>query len=45
MSVVQSDEHRALALQAALESFVLLKNEPKEGLPIRGPVPSLCVSR
>ena len=43
MSVVQSEEHRALALQAALESFVLLKNIPNEGLPMENVVNTACV--
>ena len=31
---IQSPAHRALSLQAALESIVLLKNSEKNGLPI-----------
>lgn len=35
LSVIQSEEHRAISLKAAMKSFVLLKN--KDGfLPIKG---------
>ena len=44
MSVVQSEEHRNIALEAALETVVLLKNTKEKGLPITKPVKSACVS-
>lgn len=40
---VQSDAHRALSLRAALESFVLLKNDREKGLPLKSPTQSACV--
>eukprot|EP00731_Ephydatia_muelleri_P029897 Em0021g420a len=43
MNPYTTDEHRALALQAALESIVLLKNTPLTGLPIENEVDTACV--
>ena len=40
---VQSDAHRRLSLRAALESFVLLKNDKERGLPIKSPKQTACV--
>ena len=42
MSVVQSAEHRALAVKAAQMSFTLLKNDGN-ALPLKGTVPKLAV--
>ena len=42
LSVIQSQEHRALSLKAALESMVLLKNNKTNGLPL-GTVDNACV--
>lgn len=41
-SVIQSPEHRDLAIRAAMESFVLLKNRD-DLLPLKGPVDRLAV--
>ena len=42
--IIQSDAHRELALTAAQESLVLLKNaDPPRGLPL-GAVDTACVS-
>ena len=43
LSVVQSPVHRMLALKAALQSMVLLKNDEIGGLPL-GTVEKACVS-
>ena len=40
---VQSDGHRKLSLQAALESFVLLKNDKARGLPLTTPAQTACI--
>jgi len=42
---VQSQAHIALALDAALESIVLLKNSKEKGLPISYSTKSVCVSQ
>ena len=42
MSVVQSKEHRALAIKAAVMSFVLLKND-NNTLPLKTPLSSAAV--
>jgi beta-glucosidase len=42
MSVVQSDAHRDLALQAAIKSFVLLKNDANV-LPLQAPIGKIAV--
>jgi len=42
---VQSQAHIALALDAALESIVLLKNSKEKGLPISYSAKSVCVSQ
>ena len=41
---IQSKEHRELALEAAIQSMVLLKNDPSNGLPITSPYKKACVS-
>ena len=42
-SVIQSEEHRELAIKAAMRSFVLLKND-KNILPLKSKVSNLAVS-
>ena len=43
-SVIQSEEHRELAIKAAMRSFVLLKND-KNILPLKSKVSNLAVSQ
>ena len=43
-SVIQSEEHRELAIKAAMRSFVLLKND-KTILPLKTKVQNLAVSK
>ena len=40
---VQSSAHRKLSLRAALESFVLLKNDKVAGLPLTTPARTACI--
>ena len=42
-SVIQSEEHRELAIKAAMRSFVLLKND-KNILPLKSKVSNLAVT-
>ena len=42
-SVIQSEEHRELAIKAAMRLFVLLKND-KNILPLKSKVSNLAVS-
>ena len=42
-SAIQSEEHRELAIKAAMRSFVLLKND-KNILPLKSKVSNLAVS-
>ncbi len=42
---IQSKDHRELALEAAIQSMVLLKNDPSNGLPITLPYKKACVSQ
>ena len=41
---IQSKDHIELALEAAIESMVLLKNDPEKGLPTTSPYKKACVS-
>ena len=41
---IQSKDHRELALEAAIKSVVLLKNDLHNGLPILAPYKKACVS-
>lgn len=41
---IQSKEHIQLAHDMAVQSMVLLKNDPKNGLPIISPYKKACVS-
>ena len=41
---IQSKDHIELALEAAIQSMVLLKNDPNNGLPITSPYKKACVS-
>ena len=41
---IQSKDHRELALEAAIKSMVLLKNDLHNGLPILAPYKKACVS-
>ena len=42
MSVVQSEKHRELAVEAALQTFVLLKND-NNLLPMKAPISKIAV--
>ena len=44
LDFIQSKEHRDLALEAATQSMVLLKNDPSNGLPITSLYKKACVS-
>ena len=41
---IQSKDHIELAIEAAIQSMVLLKNDPSNGLPITSPYKKACVS-
>ena len=41
---IQSKDHIELTLEAAIQSMVLLKNDPTNGLPITSPYKKACVS-
>ena len=43
-SVIQSSEHREMAIKAAMRSFVLMKND-KNVLPLKSKVSNLAVSQ
>ena len=43
-SVIQSAEHREMAIKAAMRSFVLMKND-KNILPLKAKVQNLAVSK
>ena len=43
-SVIQSAEHRELAIKAAMRSFVLMKND-KNVLPLKSKMANLAVSK